>query len=156
MNGPHLRCGSFVSYLLLCRMLAEMVLLDACCPTESQYNCSFVAGQGLHDVSFAALPIKGAFTPLSSVSTRCSSSSSLSLSDGWALFNFLTRGCGTASPQCHCPNSVRNPNKAICTIEASTTKVGVSQFQYYKCMWKFFRPVFPLPHDRIRNSASAD
>ncbi len=78
-----------------------------------------IVGQGLHDVSFAAHPIKGAFTPLSS---QRSIERLPSFNESWALFNFLLR----CDAQCHCVNSLRNPNKAICTIEARTTKVRIN------------------------------
>ena len=76
----------------------------------------FFAGHGIHDVSFSGLPIKGSFK---SLSTHTSADASLSLNDSWALYNLLVGN----DAQCHCPSSIRNPNKAVCTINARTTQV---------------------------------
>ena len=66
-----------------------------------------LSGEGLRDVSFRGPAPRRSFSP-----EPC-------LDQSWGLYNFLD---GEASGSY--TGSVRNPNKAVLTIESRTTKVG--------------------------------
>ena len=78
--------------------------------------CCSVAGDGLNDVSFTAGHSKGSFsvTPDPSLST--------SLGESWSFYKYIGGGqTGVAFP-----TTVRNPNKAIVTINAKTSEVKLA------------------------------
>lgn len=64
----------------------------------------------------------------SNVSSREASLNTLcmdrSTSDTWSFYNHICGGSGAANTQY--PTTVRNPNKAVCTINAKTSEVSQS------------------------------
>lgn len=84
-------------------------------PFSTYYIC--VEGDGLNDVSFSPGLCKGSFA-----ATPDPYSSGMSLNQSWSFYNYIGGGqSGMAFP-----TTVRNPNKAICTIDANTSEVGSS------------------------------
>ena len=75
---------------------------------------SNVAGHGLNDVSFSAGMCKGSFsvTPDPAMST--------SLGESWSFYNYVGGGQGGVK----FPTTVKNPNKAIVTVNAKTSEVS--------------------------------
>lgn len=83
----------------------------------SYLDCSLIyvlllsTGTGMNDVSFAAAASRGSFANNPELSS--------SLGDSWAFFNYV----GDAQGCTNFPSTVRNPNKAIVTIDAKTSEV---------------------------------
>ena len=72
----------------------------------------YFTGEGLNDVSFAPGHSRGSFSK--------DPRGNMSLGESWAYYNYIGGGeTGVAFP-----NTVRNPNKAIVTINAKTSEVG--------------------------------
>lgn len=71
-------------------------------------------GDGLNDVSYSPGHSKGSF----SVASDHGSDRSMNDS-GWSFYNYV--GGGTTGMVF--PTSIQNPNKAICTVNAKTSKV---------------------------------
>ncbi|XP_071112685.1 PAS domain-containing serine/threonine-protein kinase-like isoform X1 [Haliotis cracherodii] len=72
---------------------------------------------GLNDVSFSPGLCKGSFA-----ATPDPYSSGMSLNQSWSFYNYIGGGqSGMAFP-----TTVRNPNKAICTIDANTSEILVA------------------------------
>ncbi|XP_041361315.1 PAS domain-containing serine/threonine-protein kinase-like [Gigantopelta aegis] len=73
-------------------------------------------GDGLNDFSFSPGLCKGSF------STAGDSLSGQSLNESWSFYNYVGGGqSGVAFP-----TTVRNPNKAICTINAKTSEILIA------------------------------
>lgn len=72
----------------------------------------FITGTKLNDVSYSPVKSKGSFL------SPHDSSLNMSNSENWSFYNYLGGHSGSAFP-----TTVRNPNKAICTINAKTSEV---------------------------------
>ena len=81
----------------------------------------YIVGDGLDTFSFSAGLSKGSFAPAPT------SQLNASLGQSWSFYNFVGGGQMGAT----FPTTVRNPNKAILTIEARTTKVGISSSLFH-------------------------
>ncbi len=80
------------------------------------FSLFFSTGDDLNSFSFAPGLSKGSFSPSPAPPQLAAS---LSMGQSWSFYNFVGGGqTGTAFP-----TTVRNPNKAILTIEGRTTKV---------------------------------
>ncbi|XP_050395155.1 PAS domain-containing serine/threonine-protein kinase [Patella vulgata] len=85
-------------------------VLDVTTPNLDQFEC-----EGLNDVSFSPGFSKGSFS-------IAETSLDLSLNESWSFYNYVGGGeTGHVFPQ-----AVRNPNKAICTINAKTSEILVA------------------------------
>jgi len=76
---------------------------------------SLLSGNGLNDVSYTPGLSRGSFA-----SSPNMLDSSGSLGESWSYFNYIGGGSSGVS----FPTTVRNPNKAIVTIDAKTSEVG--------------------------------
>ena len=85
---------------------------------------SHLPGDDLNSFSFSPGLSKGSFSPVPAPQfPTTGAGGSLSMGQSWSFYNFVGGG-QTGSTF---PTTVRNPNKAILTIEARTTKVSVRQ-----------------------------
>ena len=84
-------------------------------------NTFLVSADGLNDVCFSSGHTRGSFCQPSALPVQ-----DTSLDKSWAFYNLMGAGEGGAG----LPSNVRNPNKAIVTIDAKNTKVIIN-FQLY-------------------------
>ncbi|XP_022092767.1 uncharacterized protein LOC110980418 isoform X2 [Acanthaster planci] len=89
---------------------------DECPITDPVCMLEKFKGDGLDTFSFSAGLSKGSFAPSPTPQLN------LSLGQSWSFYNFVGGGQMGSS----FPNTVRNPNKAILTVEAKTTKILVA------------------------------
>ena len=87
----------------------------------------------MNDISFStSQPCKKYFPRLKDVPARTGSSGTgnKALSESWSFSHFLS------SPQSPAafPSTVRNPNKAICTIAATTSEVRGALWRFGVCV----------------------
>ncbi|KAL3887875.1 hypothetical protein ACJMK2_000264 [Sinanodonta woodiana] len=73
-------------------------------------------GIGLNDVSFSPGHSKGSFAPSAETSLN------KSLAESWSFYNYI----GGGDTGMVFPSTVRNPNKAICTINSRTSEILVA------------------------------
>ena len=108
--------------------LFESNIIQALCSV-----LSLSSGNGMNDISFStSQPCKKYFPRLKDVPARTGSSGtgSKALSESWSFSHFLS------SPQSPAafPSTVRNPNKAICTIAATTSEVRGALWRFGVCV----------------------
>ncbi|XP_038051994.1 uncharacterized protein LOC119724824 isoform X2 [Patiria miniata] len=89
---------------------------EECSVKEPVCTLDKFKGDGLDTFSFSAGLSKGSFAPSPTPQLN------MSLGQSWSFYNFVGGGQMGAS----FPNTVRNPNKAILTVEAKTTKILVA------------------------------
>lgn len=83
-------------------------------------------GEGLHDVCFATRSFRGTFAspvvPQDDTTPHSTPDASM-MGESWSFFNHIGGG---QQPPAAVPHTVRNPNKAIVTVNAKTSEILVA------------------------------
>ncbi|KAK7502922.1 hypothetical protein BaRGS_00005871 [Batillaria attramentaria] len=82
----------------------------------------FHSGDGLNDVSFSAAQPRRSLSSMRDALNRSGVDGNKSLSESWSFSHFIGGQQGASSPPVF-PSTIRNPNKAICTIAATTSEI---------------------------------